>query len=281
MQVDLLLDPFGARWAEVRDAASVAVDAGFAGIWTFDHLDGRVYDVPFVLESWTVLSALAVVVPGVMLGPLVLNVKNRHPGVLATMAATLQEVTGGRLLLGLGAGAGRGSPYAREQVAIGRAVAPDPLRRAQVETCIQEVRRLWRSPGFLEPDPEPPFVIGAWDQRWPRSPGVSAMASTRAPRTRSCASSSRSRSGARAARAAIRSGSWSPSTRSSTSGGSPPTRRSARSCRDAHRSPHPRCGRALRPESHRRSGQPAPGVARGSVLAGHRPTPETGRSGQL
>jgi len=71
MKVDVLLDPFGARWAEVRDAATVAIDAGFAGIWTYDHLDGRVYDAPFVLECWTVLSALAVAVPGVMLGPLV------------------------------------------------------------------------------------------------------------------------------------------------------------------------------------------------------------------
>jgi alkanesulfonate monooxygenase SsuD/methylene tetrahydromethanopterin reductase-like flavin-dependent oxidoreductase (luciferase family) len=160
MQVDLLLDPFGARWAEVRDAAIVAIETGFAGIWTYDHLDGRVYDAPFVLECWTVLSALAVAAPGVMLGPLVLNVKNRHPGVLATMAATLQEVSGGRLMLGLGAGAGRGTPYAREQEAVGRTADPDPLRRAHVETCIKEVRRLWQTHGFLAPDPEPPFVIG-------------------------------------------------------------------------------------------------------------------------
>jgi alkanesulfonate monooxygenase SsuD/methylene tetrahydromethanopterin reductase-like flavin-dependent oxidoreductase (luciferase family) len=161
MEVDLLLDPFGVRWADMRDAATVAIDAGFAGIWTYDHLDGRVYDAPFVLECWTVLSALAVAAPRVVLGPLVLNVKNRHPGVLATMAATLQEVSGGRLMLGLGAGAQQGTRYAREQEAVGRMADPDPVRRAHVETYIQEVRRLWHSPGFLVPDPEPPFVIGA------------------------------------------------------------------------------------------------------------------------
>jgi alkanesulfonate monooxygenase SsuD/methylene tetrahydromethanopterin reductase-like flavin-dependent oxidoreductase (luciferase family) len=158
--VDLLLDPFGAQWVEVRDAASAAIDAGFAGIWTYDHLDGRVYDAPFVLECWTTLSALAVAAPGVTLGPLVLNVKNRHPGVLATMAATLQEVSGGRLMLGLGAGAGRGTRFAREQEAVGRTADPDPLRRAHVEICVQEMRRLWQRPGFLAPDPWPPFVIG-------------------------------------------------------------------------------------------------------------------------
>ena len=39
MQVDLLLDPFGAGWTDVRDAALAAVDAGFGGIWTYYHLD--------------------------------------------------------------------------------------------------------------------------------------------------------------------------------------------------------------------------------------------------
>jgi alkanesulfonate monooxygenase SsuD/methylene tetrahydromethanopterin reductase-like flavin-dependent oxidoreductase (luciferase family) len=165
VQVDVLLDPFGVHWAEVRDAARAAADAGFAGIWTLDHLDGRVYDAPFVLECWTVLSAVAVAAPGVMLGPLVLNVTNRHPGVLATMAATLQDVSGGRLLLGLGAGGGPDDRYAREQEAVGRAVDPDPARRTQVETCIHEVRRLWHSPGFLEPAPEPPFVVAAFGPR--------------------------------------------------------------------------------------------------------------------
>jgi alkanesulfonate monooxygenase SsuD/methylene tetrahydromethanopterin reductase-like flavin-dependent oxidoreductase (luciferase family) len=165
VRVDLLFDPFGARWVEVRDAARVAIDAGFAGIWTLDHLDGRVYDAPSVLECWTVLSALAVAAPGVMLGPLVLNVGNRQPALLATMAATLQQVSGGRLLLGLGAGGGRDSRYRSEHEAIGRTVDPDPVRRAQVEACVEEVRRLWHSPGFLEPDPEPPIVIGAWGPR--------------------------------------------------------------------------------------------------------------------
>src|SRR6266849_4633031 len=126
MQVDVLLDPFGARWPDLREAASTAVDAGFSGIWTWDHLDGRVYNATHVLECWTVLTAIAV-------------------AVLAVMASTLQDVSGGRLLLGLGAGGGPDTPYLREQEAIGRTVAADPLRRAQVETCVEEVRHLWRS----------------------------------------------------------------------------------------------------------------------------------------
>jgi alkanesulfonate monooxygenase SsuD/methylene tetrahydromethanopterin reductase-like flavin-dependent oxidoreductase (luciferase family) len=162
VQVDVLLDTFGARWPEVRDAASAAVDAGFSGIWAWDHLDGRVYDTTHVLECWTVLTAIAVAVPDVMVGPLVLNVANRHPGVLAVMAATLQEVSAGRLLLGLGAGGGPDTPYLREQEAIGRIVPADPTRRAQVESCIEQVRSLWQTPGFLAPAPAPPFLIGAF-----------------------------------------------------------------------------------------------------------------------
>jgi alkanesulfonate monooxygenase SsuD/methylene tetrahydromethanopterin reductase-like flavin-dependent oxidoreductase (luciferase family) len=162
VKIDVLLDPFGARWPEVRDAASAAADAGFAGIWTWDHLDGRVHRAAHVLECWTTLTAIAVAVPNVTVGPLVLNVANRHPGVLAPMAATLQEISRGRLLLGLGAGGGAGTPYVREQEAVGRTVPADPQRRTQVESCIEEVRRLWRTPGFARPDPEPPFVIGAF-----------------------------------------------------------------------------------------------------------------------
>jgi alkanesulfonate monooxygenase SsuD/methylene tetrahydromethanopterin reductase-like flavin-dependent oxidoreductase (luciferase family) len=162
VHVDLLLDPFGARWIDLRDAAIVAVDSGFAGIWTYDHVDGHVYDATEVLECWTVLSALAVVVPEAVLGPLVLNVANRHAGVLAVMAATLQEVSGGRFVLGLGAGAARDTPYAREQEAIGLPVVDAAERRAHVISCVAELRRIWRTAGFLRPEPEPPVVIAAF-----------------------------------------------------------------------------------------------------------------------
>jgi alkanesulfonate monooxygenase SsuD/methylene tetrahydromethanopterin reductase-like flavin-dependent oxidoreductase (luciferase family) len=162
MQIDLRLDPFDTPWVHVREAVRAAADGGFAGIWTPDHLDGRVFGASEVLECWTTLTAIALSTSDVMLGPLVLNVANRDPGVLASMAATLQDISGGRLLLGLGAGGGKGAPFRREQEAIGRAVPPDPARRAQVESCVAEMRRLWSTPGFLHPDPAPPVVIAAF-----------------------------------------------------------------------------------------------------------------------
>src|SRR5262249_26554716 len=72
MEVDLRLDPFDASWAEVRAGVDAAVDAGFAGIWTPDHLDGRVFGADRVLECWTTLTAIAASTSDVVVGPLVL-----------------------------------------------------------------------------------------------------------------------------------------------------------------------------------------------------------------
>src|SRR2546422_11056002 len=108
MKTDLLLIRMSAGYRDMRAAALAAEDAGFDGLWTWDHLrDPDAESGPGVPEAWTVLTALAEVTRRIALGPLVLNVANRHPGVLANMAATLQAVTGGRLLLGIGAGGSR------------------------------------------------------------------------------------------------------------------------------------------------------------------------------
>jgi alkanesulfonate monooxygenase SsuD/methylene tetrahydromethanopterin reductase-like flavin-dependent oxidoreductase (luciferase family) len=137
-----------------------------------------VHQAQTVLECWTALAALAGSVPDISIGPLVLNVANRDPRMLAGMAATLQRVSGGRLLLGLGAGGGRLTPYASEQQALGRTVAADPVRRRQVEQAIQVMRHLWTGQvrpsagsdlyplssgwGFPRPDPPPPIILGAF-----------------------------------------------------------------------------------------------------------------------
>jgi alkanesulfonate monooxygenase SsuD/methylene tetrahydromethanopterin reductase-like flavin-dependent oxidoreductase (luciferase family) len=167
MKTDLLLIPMSARWADMRAAAVAAEAAGFDGVWTWDHLRDPDRDSgPGVPEAWTTLTALAEVTRRVMLGPLVLNVANRHPGVLANMAATFQAVSGGRLLLGLGAGGSRRTPYAAEQAAIGRAVESDATRAQHVVEAIQTLRRLWSGAhGFLRPDPPPPIVVGGFGPR--------------------------------------------------------------------------------------------------------------------
>lgn len=164
MHVDVLLETFGSRWSEVRRGALAAEQAGLDGVWLNDHLAGSVKRASHVLECWTVLSALAAEVPRVALGPLVLNVANRDPGTLAVMAATLQHVSAGRLLLGFGAGARAGTPYAIEQQALGRAVSIAPERRGAVEHAIALMRQVWSgavppAAGFLRPEPLPPIVV--------------------------------------------------------------------------------------------------------------------------
>jgi alkanesulfonate monooxygenase SsuD/methylene tetrahydromethanopterin reductase-like flavin-dependent oxidoreductase (luciferase family) len=166
VRVDVLLETFGVDWRELRQGAILVERAGFDGVWVNDHLAGSVQGARHVLECWTALSALASEVPRIDIGPLVLNVANRDPGTLAVMAATLQQVSGGRLLLGLGAGAAPGSSYAIEQVALGRRVPADPDRREAVERTVATLRRVWsgavaEAAGFLRPDPVPPVVIAA------------------------------------------------------------------------------------------------------------------------
>ena len=167
MLIDLLFDPFGVRWSDVRAGALSAEQAGFDGVWLYDHLAGSVHRERTVVECWTTLTAISAVVPRINVGPMVLNVANRDAGMLAVMAATLQDVSGGRLILGLGAGGGRDTPYAQEQYAVGRTVLGDRSRRAAVESGVAQLRRVWTGvvdgvSGFPQPDPPPPVIIGGF-----------------------------------------------------------------------------------------------------------------------
>ena len=187
MRVDVLLESFGSRWPEIRDGALAAERAGFDGVWLNDHLAGSVEGASHVLECWTVLSALAVEVPRIALGPLVLNVANRDPGTLAVMAATLQHVSGGRLLLGLGAGARAGTSYAIEQEALGRLVLSGPERRRSVERTIAILRQVWSgavapAAGFLRPEPVPPILVAALGPKMAELVAVARRACARSGR---------------------------------------------------------------------------------------------------
>ncbi len=167
VKIDLLLDTFGATWREVREGAIAAEGEGFDGVWLNDHLAGSVHGQDRVLESWTTLTAIAAAVSRISIGPLVLNVANRDPGTLGVMAATLQEVSEGRLLLGLGAGGGRGTPYASEQRVFGRPVPGDIVRRQALGAAVATLRSVWSGSvggvgGFLRPDPPPPIIVGGF-----------------------------------------------------------------------------------------------------------------------
>lgn len=108
-------------WPQLAEMAQVAEEVGLDSIWLGDHLMYRYPDSaqppcgPF--EAWTTLSALASVTNRVELGPLVASTGFHNPAMIAKMAATIDQISNGRFILGLGSGwhepeyRGFGFPY--------------------------------------------------------------------------------------------------------------------------------------------------------------------------
>jgi probable F420-dependent oxidoreductase len=93
-------------WEATRVAALATEEAGFDSAWVYDHLLFRFGTDPTqgIHEAWTVLSAMAAITSRVELGILVLAMPFRNPALLAKMAATFEDISGGRLILGVGCG---------------------------------------------------------------------------------------------------------------------------------------------------------------------------------
>jgi alkanesulfonate monooxygenase SsuD/methylene tetrahydromethanopterin reductase-like flavin-dependent oxidoreductase (luciferase family) len=94
------------RWPELVDLARAIDDLGFDAIWVGEHLLYRWPNRPArgPWEAWTLMSALAAATRNVTIGPLVACTNFHNPALLAKQAATIDEIAGGRFMLGLGAG---------------------------------------------------------------------------------------------------------------------------------------------------------------------------------
>ena len=112
MKIGLMM-PLGERETErsplpysgLREMALRAEADGLDSLWVADHLLFREEEGTFgIHEAWTMLTAFAAVTSRVAVGTLVLALPFRNPGVTAKMAAALDEVSGGRLILGIGCG---------------------------------------------------------------------------------------------------------------------------------------------------------------------------------
>jgi alkanesulfonate monooxygenase SsuD/methylene tetrahydromethanopterin reductase-like flavin-dependent oxidoreductase (luciferase family) len=95
-----------APWSDLAAMCRMAEDIGMDSIWVPDHLLYRSEEEETTgpWECWSIISAVAAITTKVEIGPLVLCTSFRNPALIAKMAATVDEISGGRLILGLGAG---------------------------------------------------------------------------------------------------------------------------------------------------------------------------------
>jgi probable F420-dependent oxidoreductase len=94
------------RWSELLDMTRAIEDLGYDSVWLGEHLLYRWPDRPArgPWEAWSMLAAIAASTARIEFGPLVACTAFHNPAVLAKQAATIDEISGGRLILGLGAG---------------------------------------------------------------------------------------------------------------------------------------------------------------------------------
>ena len=126
-------------WARTVELAKRAEDLGYDHLWVYDHVETVPRREPtHVFEAFTTLAALSQHTSTIRLGQLVTCAGYRNAGLLAKEAAGVDVMSGGRLILGLGAGW-----YDREYQAYGYEYPPDRTRLAILEETVQAVKLLW------------------------------------------------------------------------------------------------------------------------------------------
>lgn len=170
MQFGVMLPQIKRGWEETKAAAQAVERLGYHSVWVNDHL----YGVPMpnipILEAWTLLPAVAAVTERVELGTLVTPIGFRNPALLAKMVATLDGISNGRVVVGLG-----GGWFAQEFSGYGIDFPPVQDRLGQLDEGITLMRRMWSEEQvtfagryfrtedvYCEPKPvrRPPILIG-------------------------------------------------------------------------------------------------------------------------
>lgn len=113
---------------------------GYDSVWAYDHLSPYWLRSGRALECWTLLSAVATVTSKVKVGSLVTNVNLRNPALLAKMSSTVDRISGGRLIVGLGTGDRMSAPEMR---AYGYLFAPMNERIDRLRDTIRILRAMW------------------------------------------------------------------------------------------------------------------------------------------
>jgi alkanesulfonate monooxygenase SsuD/methylene tetrahydromethanopterin reductase-like flavin-dependent oxidoreductase (luciferase family) len=175
--------PNFAEYAEVRTVAGLAADAeaaGWDGFFVWDHMVyARDQELP-VADPWIVLAGVALATERLRLGPMVTPLARRRPWKVARETVTLDRLSGGRLILGVGLG----TPASDEFGAFGEPT-DDAVRAAMLDEGLEVLTRLWSGErvsfrgehyrldevAFLPTPVQRPripiFVAGAWPRRAP------------------------------------------------------------------------------------------------------------------
>src|SRR5262245_16688983 len=126
-------DP-SSSWAETRDFVQLVEGLGFDSYWAIDHPSAAVSGA----DCWTTLAVLAASTHTLRLGPLVSCVYYRSPALLARMAADVDRLSGGRLVLGLGIGDSE-PEFAR----LGLRLPPASERQQVLDETVRIVQGVW------------------------------------------------------------------------------------------------------------------------------------------
>jgi F420-dependent oxidoreductase-like protein len=130
-------------WPEILRRVRFGEDAGFDGAWVFDHFK-PLYGDPDgpCMEGWTLLAALAASTERIRLGTLVTGVTYRHPSILAAEAVTVDQISGGRLEIAIGA-----AWFEGEHRELGIPFPPARERTDRLAEAVQVMRLLMTKDG--------------------------------------------------------------------------------------------------------------------------------------
>ena len=167
----------GQSFDAYRERAQLAEKLGFDSVFCVDHMWQRGMPEVDHLEAWTLLSALASVTTRIRLGALVLCNSYRNPALLAKMASSLDHVSGGRLVLGIGAGwmeeeyRGYGYPFPSTLARIEQLdEALEVIKRLFTEKCADfqgkyyALNQAYNRPAPVQ-QPHPPILIGGGGEK--------------------------------------------------------------------------------------------------------------------
>lgn len=167
MRIDVIFNAARNNWPAIRDGALQAEASGFGCVWVYDHLSGSVLGGDRMLECFSLAGALCAVTTTIDVGTLVVNAANRPAPITVVGAASLQEISGGRFRLGLGAGASPGTRWSAEHTVAGiRLGATMAERHARLVEVLDLCLELWKPApdpkwaGFPRPTPPPPVLLG-------------------------------------------------------------------------------------------------------------------------